>query len=230
MNRRLETCLLGTALLLLAGCSETAGPALVKDPPPGQSATAAAPATPAAAPTSAAPAEKPAELAKEELPKLADPLPPLDGGRLLVAGPEGWTLPPRDAKWLARFKLQGSNPYPIIYVNPSEDAAGGADTTAATAAEFARQLQAELKQSLEPKGQTVPMVKPLVVGDFAGAQYERQAKTTNAQLERLYLTTVRGGRRYTIEMHAIFGTLSNFRPYALAVAKGMKVEPGEPKE
>ena len=205
-----------TLCLLYCGCSEPA-PTLVKEPAPGE--------TPAVAPAESSAAAPASETTAAELPKLADPLPPLDEGRVEVAGPEGWSLPARDSKWLARFQLQPGDPYPTIFVNQPQERPTQADVTPENAAEFARQVQARLKQELEPQGLTVPEVKPLVIGDFAGAEYERQAtvKSKNLQLERLYLVTVQGGREYTIELHTLFGTLRQFRNYALAVAEGMKI-------
>ena len=47
----------------------------------------------------------------DELPPVGDYLPPLDGGKVEVAGPASWNLLPRDSKYLVRFvKACGHEP------------------------------------------------------------------------------------------------------------------------
>lgn len=197
----------------LAGCGDPGGPALVPDRP------AAAPAAAA----DAVPAnENPAVARRPAL----GPSMELDQGRLTAAGPEGWARPPRDPKWLARFELSAGTPYPTILVHTPVEVSGQADVSQENAPEFARRLQAELKQELSAAGFKVPEVKPLVLENFAGAEYSRQAKLQGrpVQLDRLYLVTIHGGRQYTIELQALHGTETTFRPHALAVADGLKFQ------
>ena len=196
---------------MLAGCS--GGERIVPDRPAER-----APVSGASNPQSSA--SEPAAVA--ELPALGDAV-KVDDGRLSVAGPADWVRPPRDPKWLARFEMTSGTPYPAILVPPAAES-DFANVTKENAAEFARHLQAELQQELSAQGYKVPEVKPLVLEHFAGAEYSRQAKVQgrNVQLNRLYLVTVAGGRKYTVEMHALFGTQATFRPHALAVADGLR--------
>lgn len=194
----------------LAGCGEPGGPALVPDRP------AAAPTADTAA-ADAAPADP--------RPALGEPM-ELDQGRLTAAGPKGWARPPRDPKWLARFELSAGTPYPTILIHAPVEVSGQKDVTQENAPEFARRLHAELKAELAASGYKVPEVKPVVLANFAGAEYSRQARLQgrNVNLDRLYLVTVWGGRQYTIELQALHGTETTFRPHALAVAEGLKFQ------
>jgi hypothetical protein len=218
LTARAVACVAAT--LACCGCGSSEPPALIPDSGPAS----------VQKPVEAAPQNSTALSSQEDLPPLADPLPPLDGGRVELAGPEGWHVPPRDPRWLAQFQLVANNPYPRILVHLPEEHEGSERVTAESAAAFAANLASQLRRELEPKGMTVPDVEPLVMGDFAGAQYTRQAtiKGKDQRLDRLFLVTVQGSRRYVVELDALYGTLSQFRGHALAVVDGMKFLESEP--
>jgi hypothetical protein len=191
---------------LLAGCAEPATrPILVPENSP--EATKPAPAATVAVDPST-------------LPELADPLPPLDGGRLIVAGPKDWVLPPRDPRWLARFQRDSSTAYPSILIRA--EAHDGPDLTAETATQLAEQVQAELEK--DAKSGSAPQVQPLLIGEFAGVQYVDERRTRANRVERLVLITARGSRRYSVELQALSGTRDKYRNAALAVAHGLKIQ------
>jgi hypothetical protein len=220
MNRLRLLCALSAALVM--GCSGSSQP-LVPDAPPQAATPSAPPSTPQQ------PAEVPtAEAVPTTLPELGDTM-ELDRGRLTAAGPADWSRPPRDPQWLARFLMTEGTPYPSLLIQQPQEYANQPDVTKDNAAEFARRLQEELRQDLTAQGHKVPEVRPLVLKRFAGAEYSRQAKVQGSklQLDRLFLVTVSGGRKYTIELQAVHGSANRYRPHALAVAEGLKFHPTE---
>ena len=52
-------------------------------------------------------------------------------------------------------------------------------------------------------------------------------KNRNLRLERLFLMTVAGGRKYTIELQALFGSEAKYRPHALAMANSLQIKSAE---
>jgi hypothetical protein len=164
------------------------------------------------------------------LPKLAPPLPPLDGGRVEVSIPDGWHLLPRDGKSLVRCQLSQQSAYPIIFV----EAAASPDRTRLAVGdlpELAAGLQQSLDEELSAEGfKLAEDVVPVAFDGFAGVEYIRTAQSKGTQLERLFLVTVAGGRQYTVELRAILGTTEQFRPYALSVAHGLKFVSGPSKD
>jgi hypothetical protein len=190
-------------MVVLSGCGASNQPTLVRDPVPVQTGAS----------KEAAGAIDPAKL-----PKLADPLPPLDGGRVEVAAPEEWKAASRDPRWLARFILAIGSQYPSILVT-AEEAGQPTELNGDTVDGFAGQVRDELAKR---DSKSLPEVRPLVVDGFVGVYYEDSPRTRSAQLDRMTIATLAGGRKYTVELQALSGTLEKYRDAALAVALGMK--------
>lgn len=162
----------------------------------------------------------PAEVKLRTLPKLGDYLPPLDGNRIQVAPPRDWYLPPRSSKWIARFQISQRAGYPKIVIQ-AEDYDGIFKVSEENVGQFARQIAAEY----EADGSTAKLaspVEPIKVGQFCGVDYVRRAKSGNMVVDRLFMETVVAGRKYSIELRAVQGTVRKFRPHLLAVAGGIK--------
>jgi len=156
------------------------------------------------------------DLAK--LPALDEPFGPLDDGRLSVAPPKGWFTPSRSSKYLVRFQATQSSTYPTVIVT-GEDEETIFEVTGENVAQFAAKVAAELRK--EGAELTAP-VKPVKVGNRYATVYERTARSGRNYLERMLLDTVVGGRRYTVALRALEGTLAQYRGYGLAVLAGIQ--------
>ncbi|MBN2023880.1 MAG: hypothetical protein JW809_13945 [Pirellulales bacterium] len=180
------------------------------------------------------PETPPAEPPPGPPPKLGDYLPPLDQGRLEVAPPAGWYVPPRSAKYIARFTVSRTESYPSILITAAsyEEIA---DVTDENVDEFRNEIEGRL---LEEEGDSdaqdaASTVETIRAGPFLGVAYRKRAKTTadlkTIALERIVLETVVEGRKYVVELRTEAGTARQYRPHLLAVAGGMKFR-GRPAE
>jgi len=160
-----------------------------------------------------------------ELPRLGDYLPPLDRGRIEIAPPAGWHVPPRDNRFVARFTKSRGRSYPSIILR-AEDAPETPDVTKEDVETFAAWLEKELDSKGDPQGNGPTRVTPVRTGGFVGAMYRKQGSTRvdikTIVLDRLLMETVVGRRKYLLELRASEGTLEEYRPALLAVAGGMK--------
>ena len=156
-------------------------------------------------------------VAASKLPPLGDPLPALDGGRMVnLAGPKDWDPLPRDNKHLARFSTDKKSPndLPRILVTADDSGDFSDDVTEDNVAEFANSLTAG-KKFVEPP-------KPIIIGDNVYARYVTQAKKGSRVVERQVLETVFDGRRYAITLEVYKEHLIKNRDFAYAVAAGIK--------
>jgi len=163
----------------------------------------------------------------EKLPEVDPPLGPLDDGRLLVAPPSGWYVPSRDSRFVIRFRLAPEIAYPTILVTAADY-----EPIFNLSAENVEQFAKQVKQEIDERGETnklVSAVAPILVGERPAVTYQRRAKSGKQLVERYFLETVAGGRRYTIELRALPGTLDDFQPVAWAVLHGMEfLQTGQP--
>jgi hypothetical protein len=203
------------AVLAAVGCGEphgqlepVAGPPSSPAPAAGESANAR---TASPRPSSAAAAVP-----------LSDPFPLLDKGRLEIAKPEEWVLSPRGREWLIRFQLQTGLAYPTILVTAEDDSEMD-ELSSENVRQFAFRTQAGVEAELAPQGLSLANnVQPVTIGGRSWVEYARRAKSGQERLERLFLVTVAGGRRYTLELRVREGTLAAFRPAVVAVAGSIK--------
>ncbi|MCU0879036.1 MAG: hypothetical protein MUF06_14730 [Pirellulaceae bacterium] len=165
-----------------------------------------------------------------ELPAVGDYLPPLDGGKVEVAGPAGWTLLPRDSKYLVRFvKGQPSSlPRLMLYVEDSPNA----ELTDVTA-DNAQAWAAWLDKDLAPQSQLgVPELNlPIVLGPTVFLRHVRLASLSGTPVVIQSLQTVQNGRLYKVELVCAVdspnrrdyeASLKKYRDDGYAVAANMK--------
>lgn len=179
-------------------------------------------------------AHKPPTTVKvKELPELGEPMPALDEGRIVVARPAGWHVPPRKSGWIVRFTASRQASYPSIIVT-GEDYEPVFNVSKQNVADFAEQIRADFRKTSKIAGLRAP-VEPITFGSFVGITYQRRGKAKyeykTIVVERLFVETVVAGRKYCFELRTRTGTLSKYRPYLLAVAGGAefpKTEPAEP--
>jgi len=197
---RFRVCLPVVLLALVLGCGE-----------------------PAPAPV----APQPQTVQVEELPTLGDPIGPLDQGRIRVAPPQGWHVPPRNDQWIVRFSASKNTNYPSIVVT-AEDYPDLADVSKANVDAFARQVTEALSRGSKPV-KLSQGIEPIEIGSLVGITYQRRGKTSDRfkeiVVERLFLETVVSGRKYCIELRARSGDLETYRPHLLAVVEGIEFLP-----
>ncbi|MCS7238143.1 MAG: hypothetical protein NZ899_07735 [Thermoguttaceae bacterium] len=153
----------------------------------------------------------------EVLPALDSPLPPLDDGRIELAGPKGWYYPPRSARYVFRVQKSQNAGVPVIALT-AEDVNEPATLTSETANAYIRQL-AE-RQKRDPKSYRV-----LQLGGRSWIAYRsrgRQPGRVGEVFDILALETVAAGRRYTLRLVCEAGTLGQWEPYLRAVASGIR--------
>jgi len=153
-----------------------------------------------------------------ELPKLGEYLPPLDQGRLEVAPPKGWTVPGRASKYLARFQAAEGSDYPAILVT-ADDFEDFYRVTDENVNQFAERVSTEIG------GKRKTAVEPVRRNKFIGVTYHRRAKVKDSMgvvVERVFMDTVVGGRKYSVELRTMLESLDRDRPYLEAVVAGMR--------
>lgn len=174
---------------------------------------------------------------QSSLPKLGEPLPPLDDGRLLIAPPAKWERVPRGNNYLAAFAQRKTDPYPRIIVTV-EDFEPIHNASASNLDDYVKQVEADLQDQAQRKKEAgsgdgkvklIEPVKPLsVAGKFHGVQYARRAKTKDGDIfEQYYVETVKKGRRYILELRDLAETAARYKPQLYAVAGGMEFPQGE---
>jgi hypothetical protein len=177
-------------------------------------------------PGPSSPAKKGPKVVKvADLPELEDYLPPLDDGRVEVAGPEGWHPMSRKEEFVARFAPDGgSGAAPPRVLVTAEAAPGGSptDVTAKNVDKFEAYIGPVLKAELGGKKDIREPVRMLIIGDRPWARYVRIGSLRGAAVERQFLKTVANGRIYTVELQVFRGNLLEYRDAAYAIAAGMK--------
>ncbi len=165
------------------------------------------------------------EYSADQLP-IGDYLPlPLDGGRVEIAAPKAWQIPPRRSDVLAWFKKQMNAKVPTIIVSAEEAKGTEFDpVTRENVRDFAQAVAAELKQA---EKKLIEEVLPVILGDTACARYVTggHLRSTGTYVEQQFLVTQANGRRYTIELQVLRNRLvedTDDRDAAYAVAAGLK--------
>ncbi len=161
-----------------------------------------------------------------ELPELGALIGPLDDGRVKVAPPKGWRVPSRKAGLVIYFKESERLTYPRIHVTAA-DCENIINVSKDNVQEFARQVAAELNATADEQQRKVSKltepVRPVEVGRFFGVTHARRGKDKNQRVvQRVFVETVLDGRRYTVELQALKGTLRKYRPHLHAVAGGIE--------
>ncbi len=174
-------------------------------------------------------AAEPISVSLENPPPLGDLVGPLDEGRIEVAAPRGWYVPPRSDSWIIRFQASRGTPYPTILLSAT-DHQGVYHVTAENVAVFAERRREELAAA-----SPAAAVEPVQVGGLVGAAYrlrgEERDGVRRRVVERIFLETVVAGRMYTFELRTLPDETAACRPYLMAVAAGaVFLEAGAPGE
>ncbi|NLS93001.1 MAG: hypothetical protein GXX96_12670 [Planctomycetaceae bacterium] len=145
------------------------------------------------------------------LPALGDYAPPVDGGRLEIAGPDGWQLASRASGYAVRFRAGSDDPYPMILVKVEDSSTQ--QLTAENVVAFASSLSSD------------GSAQPTAVGERIGVLQRKRGKDPNTVdqiLERLIFTTVLGGRSYAVELRTRQDRIEEHQNTLFAVVAGMR--------
>lgn len=151
------------------------------------------------------------------LPALGEYMPPLDGGRLEIAGPAGWQLVARTKGYVVRFLGSTDDQYPMILVKAEDSSTE--PLTADNVAAFASALASD------------GSAQPAAIGKRFGALQLKRGKepdTIDRILERLMFTTVLGGRTYVLELRTRQDRVNESQDMLFAVVAGMREVNAEP--
>jgi hypothetical protein len=156
---------------------------------------------------------------------LGEYLPPLDGGKIEIAVPEGWKPAPRDSKYVVRFSsLAAGGGLPRIDVIVEEDNLGGlADLSEENIVEFA----SAIAQHLDEAGTAViepPL--PMIIGSVPCARYVSNLKLNvgggTIVVERQTLALLHAGRLYKINLSVEVSKLIDSRDAAYAICSAIR--------
>ena len=153
------------------------------------------------------------------LPALGEYAPPLDSGRIEIAGPEGWELVGRTKGYVVRFVASSDDTYPMILVKAEE--ASTEPLTRESVVAFASGLGAD------------GTAQPVVIGDRVGVlqlKHGKEPNTIDRILERLIFTTVVGKRTYLMELRTRQDRVSESQDMLFAVVAGMREMGATPAE
>lgn len=151
--------------------------------------------------------------------------PPLDDGRVEISLPEDWVWAPRSKDYLIRAQMSRDARYPNVTVY-AEAAPDIEDASSENAIELEKTFHTMLDEELAPQGLKLDEpVHAVQIGGFFGVEYVRRAKIGADSVERLFLVTVKNGRKYSLELRALQGSLSQFRPFGRAIAASMNFDP-----
>ena len=221
--RSLSVATVCSSCLFLAGCGAST-------PDPANSG----PANPSASASPDAPLVDETgvvrEVAADTLP-IGDYMPPLDGGRVELAVPEGWSVPSRDSRYVVKM-LKSSTSFPkLIVTSSADDWSGISELNADNVGDFAKAV-AERLASAEKKIEVIEPVIPMVLGDRPVARYVRRTRfkgsSKTVTVERQILVTLGAGQVYEIDLQSPVGKIKVYRDAAYSVAASMKFKSAEP--
>ncbi|MFM7248956.1 MAG: hypothetical protein ACKO5R_03575 [Planctomycetaceae bacterium] len=139
----------------------------------------------------------------------------LDGGRVEVSSPEGWTRSPRSQKYLVRYQPGTRRTYPSIVVTAEPAPEGLGSVTADTVGDLVAAITARLAVDF-PAGGSVKVIKrPAAarLGPHAGVAWAvpgtAKVDGLSEPIERFAWAVVLGGRLYVVEARAPKGKLDD---------------------
>jgi len=207
-------CLLMAMLLTAAGCSKTAGKK----------------STPAADGGDADAAVADGEIEGIDF----DTALVVDGERVEVCSPLGWTRGPQSKSYLVKYIPSRKKTYPSIVVMAADAPEGIAEVDAGSQKDFVAAIAASLAGTFSKNGKSTLLKKPAAVrlGPHFGATWAAPA-TINVDgvretIDRSSYAVIIDGRMYTVEARAPKGKLDGEgRAAARAVAAALAPPAGE---
>lgn len=162
----------------------------------------------------------------------------VDGGRISVVSPAGWTRAPRSNDCLVRYLPGPQKTFPSVVVLGEDPPAGITAVDAESHAAFVEAVAGRLAETFtSPEGKSTLLRKPapLKLGPHAAVIWAAPGRATvdgiKQAIERSCAAIVVDGRMYTVEARAPKGKLDDTgRGAARAVAAAITVPaPAEPE-
>lgn len=151
-----------------------------------------------------------------------DPTPPLDQGRVQSTMPQGWKFLPRSNAYLFAAYHQDKGGVPRLVLREME--AGDLPTT--DSAETAKPLAAAIDKEF-PSGGISPLTV-LNVGENWFVRFEKKMSFRSEPATGVFLVTVQGGKRFTLELLTYADKKDDFLPALYRFAGDLKIEATEP--
>jgi len=159
----------------------------------------------------------------------------LDGGRVEVCSPLGWTRSPRSQNYLVRYQPGPKKSYPSIVVTAEPAPGGLGEITAANQSELIAAIGTKLVETF-PAGGPVKLIKKPAAATFGSHQGVAWAMPGTAKVgglsepvDRFAYGVVLGGRLYTVEARAPKGKVDDdAKAAAKAVAATLYRPEGAP--
>jgi hypothetical protein len=139
----------------------------------------------------------------------------LDGGRVEVSSPEGWTRSPRSQNYLVRYQPGTRRTYPSIVVTAEPAPEGLGAVTADTVDDLVAAVTARLAVDFPAGGGVKVIKRPAAarLGPHAGAAWAvpgtAKVDGLSEPIERFAWAIVLGGRLYVVEARAPKGKLDD---------------------
>jgi hypothetical protein len=153
--------------------------------------------------------------------KIGEYMPPLAGGKLEIAAPQGWDWARPGSDHLVGFVPSGAqlSNLPRILVSMEDAALIGMFEDAAESNQ--REFVQLVSDSMAGEKLSEP-VRAVTIGEHVFAQFTTFARRQNAVVAQQHLKTVVGGQSYTIRLDVYERQLLKYRDAAYAVAGSMK--------
>ncbi|PQO27112.1 hypothetical protein C5Y97_28100 [Blastopirellula marina] len=151
-----------------------------------------------------------------------DPTPPLDQGRVQSTMPKGWKFLPRSNDYLFAAYHQDKGGVPRLVLRQIE--AGDLPTT--DSAETAKPLATAIGKEF-PSGGISPL-SVLNVGENWYVRFEKKMSFRSEPATGVFLVTVQGGKRFTLELLTYANKKDDFLPALYRFAGDLKIEAAEP--
>lgn len=139
----------------------------------------------------------------------------VDGGRVSVCSPLGWSRSPRSDDYLVRYTPSQQKTFPAIVVNAADAPGGIQDVTPDNHAEFVAAVAQDLAATFSRDGRSTLVKKPTAVrlGDRLGVSWTAPgtAKVGGLKqpIERSCVAVIVAGRMVTVEARAPKGKLDD---------------------
>jgi len=159
----------------------------------------------------------------------------LDGGRVEVCSPLGWTRSPRSQNYLVRYQPGPKKSYPSIVVTAEPAPAGLGEITAANQPELVAAIGTKLAATFPAAGPVKLIKKPAAAtfGSHTGIAWAMPGTAKvgglSEPVDRFAYGVVLGGRLYTVEARAPKGKVDeDAKAAAKAVAATLFRPEGAP--
>ena len=159
----------------------------------------------------------------------------VDGGRISVSSPAGWSRAPRSKDYLVRYVPTQQKTHPFVQLVVADPPAGISAVNDSNHDDFVAAITASLAAEFTKDGKSKLIRKPkaLTLGPHRAVAWTAPGREMIDKLmqsvERWCVAVVIGGRMYTVETRGLKGKVGpTSRDSALAVAAALAAPAAEP--